>query len=222
MGKVADDLMGKLYATNPYESFPYRDYPLDLQGSDNHPLFRKLITAVRPRLIIEIGSWKGDSAIGMATILKEQQADAAVICIDTWLGSIEHLTGVVPGWDIRRFSRHGYPTLYYQWLANVMHSQCQDLVIPIANTSVNAARWLLQQGIVADLIYVDGSHEEDDVHQDLCCFWKLLRAGGIIFGDDWDAYWYGVVCAVNRFAREKDIRLWVVDKKWILRKREAP
>jgi hypothetical protein len=212
--------MAKLYANDPYATFPYQEYALDLQGGPDDPLFQRLIHVVRPRVVIEVGSWKGTSAIRMAKLLKEQNADAAILCIDTWLGAVEHLTASVsvPGWDIRPYLKHGYPSLYYQFLANVMHSQCQDMIIPIPNTSVNAARWLLNQKIPADLIYVDASHEEDDVYQDLCHYWKLLRPGGIMFGDDWHAYWYGVICAVNRFIKERGLGLQIIDQKWLTKK----
>jgi predicted O-methyltransferase YrrM len=218
MATVAADLMGKLHDVNPYANFPLRDYRLDLQGGQADPLFRRLFTDVRPRLIVEVGSWKGDSAIAMATILAENKADAAVVCVDTWLGSLEHLTGAVPGWDIRPYVRHGYPTLYYQFLANVLHSGCQDRIVPVPNTSANAARWLQHHRITADLVYLDGSHEEDDVYQDLGHFWKIVRPGGVLFGDDWHAYWYGVICAVNRFARERQLHLQIANQKWLLQK----
>src|SRR5262249_37008118 len=145
-------------------------------------------------------------------------ADAAVICVDTWLGSIEHWQGCVRGWDIRPYLKHGYPALYYQFLANVLHSKCEDLIVPVPNTSTNAARWLHRQQVTADLVYIDGSHEEDDVYQDLCNYWKLLRPGGVLVGDDWHAFWFGVICAVNRFVRERDLPLQVVGQKWLLQK----
>jgi hypothetical protein len=169
-------------------------------------------------MIIEVGSWKGDPALGMAEIIREAGIEAAIVCIDTWLGSLEHLAGTVRGWDLRPYLRHGYPTLYYQFLANVMHRGCQDLIVPLANTSANGARWLARQQITADLVYIDGSHEEDDVYDDLCRLWRLLRPGGALCGDDWHAYWYGVICAVNRFARERELSIELSEQQWILRK----
>ena len=141
-----------------------------------------------------------------------------MICVDTWLGSIEHWKGCIRGWDIRPYLKHGYPTLYYQFLANVLHQECHDVVVPVPNTSSNAARWFSGQQIVADLVYLDGSHEEDDVYSDLCNYWKLLRPGGVLVGDDWHAYWFGVICAVNKFVRERDLPLEISGQKWLIRK----
>jgi predicted O-methyltransferase YrrM len=218
LGAVAKELMAKLLPANPYAGFPYQNYALDLQGSPEEPLVRQVLTQLRPRVIVEAGSWKGDSAIRMAAILNELQSDAAIVCVDTWLGSIEHLAGTVQGWDIRPYIKHGYPALYHQFLANVMHRGCEDRIIPIANTSATGARWLLRQEVVADLVYLDASHEEDDVYQDLDLYWKVLRPGGVICGDDWHAFWFGVICGVNRFVKEHDLRLQVANQTWLLQK----
>lgn len=222
MTPTAQALLERLRLPNPYDGFQHQEYALDLQGGEEHPLFAKLIAERRPRLIIEVGTWKGASAIRMAKLLQEQQLDAVVVCVDTWLGSLEHLTQAVKGWDIRPSLKHGYPTLFYQFLANVVHSGCQDVIVPIPNASITAARWLVKQGIQADLIYIDGSHEEDDVYQDLVHWWRVLRPGGVMFGDDWHAYWYGVICGVNRFAKEYNRRLQVADTKWLLIKDGPP
>jgi SAM-dependent methyltransferase len=218
VGELASGLIRKLHPINPYSDFPYTDYPADLPEAEADDVLDRLIGDLRPRLVIEVGCWKGAAAIRMASLLKRQGDDAAVVCVDTWLGSVEHWDGSVRGWDIRPYLKNGYPALYYQFLANVLHSRCEDVIVPVPNASSNAARWLHRQRVAADLVCVDGSHDEDDVYQDLCGYWKLVRPGGFLFGDDWHAYWFGVICAVNRFAREHDLALQVVGQKWALQK----
>lgn len=90
--------------------------------------------------------------------------------------------------------------------------------MPVPNTSAIAARFLKRLGIVADAVYIDASHEEADVYEDLVHYWELLRPQGILFGDDWHAIWYGVICAVNRFARERKLPLRVDKTQWAIRK----
>ena len=121
-------------------------------------------------------------------------------------------------WSIRPYLKNGYPALYYQFLANVMHQDMQDYIVPLPNTSATAARWLKKQNLAADIIYIDGSHEEDDVYADLKAYWDVLRKGGVICGDDWYAEWYGVICGVNRFARERDLKFQIADRTWIFQK----
>jgi len=214
MTPTAQAVRERLKLPDPYAGFTAEGYSVDLQGGEDHPWFSGLIAQLRPRVVVEVGSWKGASAIRMASQLRDQQRDAVVICVDTWLGSLEHLTQSVAGWDIRPHLKHGYPALYYQFLANVVHTGCKSYILPIPNVSLTVARWLLKQGLQADLIYLDGSHEEDEVYLDLVSWWKVLRPGGVVFGDDWHAYWYGVICGVNRFAKETGRRIHVHGTKW--------
>jgi len=217
MPKLAASLLALIHPVNPYDAFDPSPYPVDLQGGGGDPVITRLVESTGARLIVEVGSWKGSSAIQMAESLRTARVDGAVVCVDTWLGGLEHMLDY-PGWEIRPYYRNGYPTLYHQFLANVMHRGCQDFIVPFPNTSLIGARWFLRQKIQADLIYIDGSHEEDDVYADLSSYWKVLRPGGVLFGDDWNTTWYGVVCAVNRFARERDLELRFSPNHWILQR----
>ena len=117
--------------------------------------------------------------------------------------------------------RHGYPTVYYQFLANVLYAGLQDYIVPLPNTSGIAARFLEKLKIQADLIYIDGSHDEEDVYADLASYWKLLRPTGVLIGDDWGAgqMEFGVICAVNRFmTKERQLKVQVWDNKWFVQK----
>ena len=74
--------------------------------------------------------------------------------------------------------------------------------------------------IFADLIYIDGSHEYEDVYQDLKNYNPLLNPNGIIWGDDWHIHAHGVVAAVTQFAHENSLNLVNDHKynKWFLAK----
>ena len=67
----------------------------------------------------------------------------------------------------------------------------------------------------ADLIYLDGSHEEEDVYQDIVAWWDLVSRGGVLVGDDWS--WDGVRMAVSRFASENGLTITHRHDKWELR-----
>lgn len=218
MSEVADDLFRRLYNGSPFQGFSAHEWPLDLQGGKEHRLLSEVIERVRPRVVIEVGCWKGANAIRMAQQLSRLGIDGAVICVDTWLGSVDNWANTISGWDIRPTLKYGYPVLYYQFLANVLHSGTSDRIVPLPNTSDNAARLLRHHGVLADLIYIDASHEEEDVYRDVCSYWKLLRPGGVLCGDDWDAYWYGVICGVNRFASQQDLKIQSSGQMWLLSK----
>lgn len=219
MNTFADKIREHLNLENVFDTFPASFYPSTLQQTMRESEFiLNILDIVKPRLIIEVGSWKGDSAALMASYLAERQIDGALICVDTWLGGIEHISCDDPKWGLKQFSKHGYPSLYFNFLANMVHKNVHRLVIPIPNTSLISGRYLKSKKISADLIYLDASHDEDDVYADAQAYWPLLKPGGIMLGDDWSARWHGVICAANRFAREKNLALQTAGEKWILQK----
>jgi hypothetical protein len=164
-------------------------------------LFGTLVDRFNPELIIEVGSWMGESTINMASCLKQQnKLNTTVVAIDTWLGSKEHW--IEP--DLRQHLKlqHGFPTFYFDFLSNVVNNQVQEQVMPLPMPSSIGSEYLYNKlGIeIAELIYVDGSHEQKDVYTDLQGYWKLLKPGGLLFGDDFD--WEGVNTAAHGFAAE--------------------
>ena len=220
MTSLANKILHQIHGTSIYENFDYQSYTSDLSGGETLPIFEKLINQLKPRIIIEVGSWKGRTATHMASLLKKQNRDAAIICVDTWLGGIEHFTNLKnhKAWGINKYKKHGYPNLYYQFLSNVMRTGMQDYIVPLPTTSNIGAQWLKLNKVKADLIFIDASHEEEDVYQDLSNYWDLLKDGGVIFGDDWHSQWYGVICAVNRFAKDKNLSPRLKKDIWLFQK----
>jgi hypothetical protein len=219
--RPAVDLSAMLHPTSPYQDFDASAYPYDPQGwNGDSPLFARLVEELNPGLVIEVGSWKGMSAINLASKLAAQRGDAQLLCVDTWLGSFDWWLqpSLPPLTDMGLVN--GYPRLYYQFLANIVHAGLQDIVVPFPATSTIAARVLLARGIQADLVYIDASHEENDVYMDMAYYWHLLRPGGVMFGDDYRAEYYpGVVRAVADFTAQHGVQHEVVDGQfWLLRK----
>jgi Methyltransferase domain len=213
-------LRGVIHAIDPYADFDASPFPLDLQGwGGESPAFKALILEVRPSLVIEVGTWKGASAITMAEAARDAGLPTQVLCIDTWLGALEFWGDQA---DPDRYQglklKYGYPSVYYQFLANVVWRGLQDRIVPFPQTSSTAALWLRLQGFGAPLIYIDGSHEEEDVYSDLTDYWDLLDRGGILFGDDYG--WDGVRMAANRFAGDVGGTIERLHDKWLIRKTE--
>lgn len=213
-----DELLALLHPRDPFAGFDYAARPFDGHGwGSDSPAFRELILAQKPRLIIEVGTWKGGSALQMASVLEEAKLPGTILCIDTWLGALEFWTDLT---DPERYGslrhEHGWPTVYFQFLANVCHRHLQHRIVPFPQTSATGALWLRHYGLRGDLIYIDGSHEEEDVYQDVLDYWEVLAPGGTLFGDDWS--WDGVRIAVERFAREQNLRVSFSADKWLLRK----
>ncbi|WAC47066.1 CmcI family methyltransferase [Asticcacaulis sp. SL142] len=172
------------------KSDPYSDANqdlVDLQGwaSDNIYLTHA-IEELKPRLVVEIGVWKGGSVITMARRMKELGIDGAVIAIDTWLGASEHW--IDEEWHASLRLQGGYPSLYKTFAANIVSQGLQNYVIPLPLDSINAGEVLKRKGLVADIIHIDGGHDLKSVTGDLEMWWPMLRQGGLLIGDDYHPY----------------------------------
>jgi hypothetical protein len=191
----------------------------DLSGwNGSSSIFKKLIEEIKPKTIIEVGTWKGQSAINMGKSVKELNLDTTIHCVDTWLGAIEFWSSHRETDERNLLQLHGYPQIYYQFLSNVVHNNLQDVILPFPNTSENGYRYFRDNTINAELIYIDASHEEEDVYKDVSNYFKLLNNGGIIFGDDYQS-WSGVRTSVTKFVKENNLKVEIVeDNFWIIKK----
>jgi hypothetical protein len=93
-------------------------------------------------LIVELGSWLGQSA---RWFLKHCP-NATVVAVDTWLGSCEHI--------LKRQAI--LPTLYETFLVN--NWEWQDRLIPFRNTSLAALNFVHGLGLKPDVVYFDSDH----------------------------------------------------------------
>ncbi|MCW9035903.1 MAG: class I SAM-dependent methyltransferase [Rhodospirillales bacterium] len=208
-----EELFDKNYSTNGLSE--------DLQGwlSSQHVL-DTIIDKTKPNFVIEVGSWKGCSAIHMAKKLKEHHSDFAMICIDTWLGSVEHR--LAPHLRDSLNLAKGWPQLYQQFLCNVYLNGFGENILPIPLPSDQAAIILKQFNLQVPMIYLDAAHDEENIRLDMENYWGLLAPGGIMVGDDYTERWPGIILATNKFAelKAKEImgQLMVDGNKWVLQK----
>jgi len=207
--------LSDLHAHNPYEKLNLKAHPADVRGwGSDAPIFAELIARTAPRLIIEVGSWKGASAIHMADTCTQLGLDARIVCVDTWLGAVEFWDDQA---DEERYQslrlRHGYPQVYYTFLANVVRAGHQDTIIPFPTTSLIGASWLAKRGVQADLVYLDASHDYDDVLADCHAYWPLVRPGGVLFGDDRNTF-IEVERAVQDFCRPMALTIHGDERYW--------
>lgn len=119
----------------------------------------------RPRFVVEIGSFTGRSSVLIGNFLRSEYPPTSrhpdpppLLCIDTWLGDL----GMTIGAYYREIldKRHGQPTLYHQWLVNIIGANLTHSVLPLMTTSLLGARILDHLRLHADLIYLDSAHEK--------------------------------------------------------------
>lgn len=150
-------------------------------GGDNE-LLKEMVASVRPKIIVEVGTFLGESAITMGRECARLNLVTAIFCVDTWLGGHEFWT--IPDLGGGLFRVNGYPTLYRKFLANVVAAGLQETIIPIPSSSDAGPLIFAHRNLLADLIYIDGSHQEDSCLIDLTRYYRILRPGGRMFGHD--------------------------------------
>lgn len=207
-----------LHPVNPYDGF-------DSAGREpaaralNREVFLPLIEQLRPVLSIEVGAWKGSTSVVFAEAIRKANPQACLVCVDTWLGSIEHFVNPPSEqWDLRPMMEHGFPRLYEHWMTTVLDAEVEDVVVPLANTSTTAAKWFARTGLRPGFVFIDAGHDEDDVTTDINAWWPLIAPGGVMAGDDWSPMWPGVEAAVSAFCTREGLKAQVSGPNWIVQK----
>jgi hypothetical protein len=150
---------------------------------------------------VEVGSWRGKSSCYLGVQIVNSGKQIRLDCVDTWLGSNEeaHVNdpAVLAG------------TLYHEFMANI---EPFDFIRPVSMTSMEAVKQYADNSL--DFVLVDGSHEYQDVVDDITEWLKRLKPGAMLAGDDYA--WPGVKKAVDELLPDADIighlGLWVYIK----------
>ena len=184
-----------------YERVEELGLPFDGQTfpSALSPVFDQLVSKVGAKVVIEVGSHKGGSAVRWAEAMG---LEGTLYCVDTWLESAEAILNNAKLYTVIR--QNGHPMTYWQFLVNMKSRGLQERVVPIVNTSAEGAILLKAAEVVADIIYIDASHTFRAAYQDICDYWPLLRKGGVMLVDDLTTY-PDVYAAMLRFVAEQGL-----------------
>jgi hypothetical protein len=182
---------------------PLREGPFPSVVPRDNSVFGELVALLRPSLLIEFGSWEGASALAWCVAADEaEMADSPplILCVDTWLGSVEHWMNDYPDseWSRERLNVvAGNPQVFDTFKNSVSVCGYEERVLPFRTTTLVAAAALDRLEVRAQLIYVDAGHDTDSVLRDLRVADQLVTDEGVIVGDDWG--WRTVRLAVYRF-----------------------
>jgi hypothetical protein len=119
-------------------------------------------------------------------------------------------------WNHLSVTEDGRPTVYYQFLANVIAQNLTDIILPVSMSSIIGARFLQTFQFHPQLIYLDSAHEQGETLIELALYWNILQSGGVLFGDDWN--WIAVRCDVKKFMYMKNLTIEHIGRTWILKK----
>ncbi|XP_015947923.1 uncharacterized protein LOC107472912 [Arachis duranensis] len=218
---VRRTLVDRLFnGTSPFSNFPpphaapllRRTKKIKGWGS-NGAVFENLIRRVKPRVIVEVGTFLGASAIHMAELTQRLGLSTQILCIDDfrgWAGFRD------------RFSKipmvNGDVLLYYQFLMNAVNFNKTGSILPVPFSSGSALIKLCEWGVYADLVEIDAGHDFFSAWSDITRGYQILRPGGIIFGHDYftAADNRGVRRAVDLFAKVNGLKIKIDGQHWVL------
>jgi len=206
---------------NPYDGFETVKWPNDWHGWDScHHWFRELTDQIRPRIVVEVGTYKGGSARHVAEGLKERGMDSVVIAVDTWLG--DRILWTFPEHRPSLKITHGRPEIYNTFMSNTIVSGLKDYIIPLPMDSASACKYLQQLCVQSEMIYIDGSHEGGCAYRDIIGYFdNVLLHGGVLIVDDYEPsnpMFEEIVRDVRRFSMERNLSFEVSGVKALFRK----
>lgn len=144
---------------------------------------------------VEVGCWKGKSSSYMAVEIVNSHKQIDFYCVDTWGGSKEHLGGNL---DLEN--------LYKTFLDNM--EPVKEFYVPVKMSSIEASKIFEDKSL--DFVFLDASHEYEDVKEDIQHWLPKIKSGGIFAGHDYDPFW-GVYQAVNELLPnvDKSEQCWI-------------
>lgn len=159
---------------------------------------------------VEIGSWKGKSSTYMGVEIINSGKKIKFDCVDTWLGSQEHINPNSSYYEPLLEIKDG---LYNRFLTNI--EPLKSVINPIRMTSVEASK--LFEDKTLDFVFIDGAHDYDSVFDDIQHWFPKVKVGGYISGDDLD--WRGVNMAV--YDNFENNFISIKGKTWIKQKNQV-
>ncbi len=194
---------------------------------DFHAIYQRAVEeapANETSRFIELGSFLGQSTAYMATLIKDSGKPISFYAVDLWR--------LDPKNDHNKYIAQYGENIFPQFLKNMEACGVKDYVHPIAESTSNAALGFRSQvstsesceinsddpGVSFDFIFVDASHEYENVYWDLVNYWPLLKPGGLMAGHD--IYMDGVKRAVHDYFTKIGLLgyVWTTPSCWLIKK----
>lgn len=140
---------------------------------------------------VEVGSFLGQSTVIMAYLLNKYNKNITFDCVDLFCIS-EYSDGEHENYITKAFKGEFFETFIYNLTKPSLTHKINNIH---KMTSLEAAKKYNNQSL--DFIYLDASHETEDLYEDIKAWWPKLKMGGLLAGDDLDHV--GVPKALAKF-----------------------
>jgi hypothetical protein len=147
---------------------PDRYCPSGIGNWSGHlPFAADLIDALKPSLVVELGTHYGESYFGFCQAIRAQGLSCQAYAVDTWVGDSQ--TGKYGEDVFQEVSAHN--TEHYQSFSTLLR------------TTFDEATKCFNDGSI-DLLHLDGCHTYEAIQHDFGNWLPKVRAGGVILLHD--------------------------------------
>lgn len=155
---------------NPLEHPACLEYPLWLEETawaGHIPFAMFLISALRPRVLVELGAYRGVSYCAFCQAVKTTRIDAKCYAVDTWVGDAH--TGEIEEAVLPKLRAHHDPL--YADFSRLVESTFDDALAHFGDRTI-------------DLLHIDGFHTFEAASHDFETWLpKMSERGIVIFHD---------------------------------------
>lgn len=148
-------------------------------------------------VFVEIGVWKGKSISYFAVESLKKNKKGTIYAVDHWLGSKEHQKN---SWAYDPLTESP-EALYKEYCKNI--DPIRNYIIDIKNSSEQASKNFTNNSI--DAMFIDASHDYDNVCKDIESWLPKLKLNGIMSGHDYN--WKKVKKAVDHCAKKYGFKI---------------
>lgn len=172
-----------------------------------YPTLYKKIVEISPSgsKFVEVGSWKGKSSAFMAVEIANSKKDIEFFCVDIWEENEEYRHEGIKS------------SLYDVFIENM--KPLDKYYTPLKMPSLKAAQKFEDKSL--DFVFIDASHQYENVKDDIITWLPKVKNGGIIAGHDYYVagydYFPGVKQAVNEIFNVNELifseHCWIYNVK---------
>lgn len=179
-------------------------------GQETAPLQLKVLNTICSmtpgNYYVDVGCFFGGFTKVMAKRAKELRGK--VFSIDTFKGAMEAHIDICKKYNIKEM-----------FIRNMTERNLMDVIVLMEKSSLEACKEFGDESV--DLVFIDADHRYSAVKEDIKCWYKKLKPGGVLCGHDYDgdqfddAYLeidshknrhHGVIKAFNLFLASKGIK----------------
>jgi hypothetical protein len=131
------------------------------------PFVNDLIAALRPSLLVELGTHYGESYFGMCQAVQENSVSSNCYAVDTWQGDPH-----AGFYDESVFTDvNSYNERYYKPFSKLLRTTFDDARKNFADETI-------------ELLHIDGLHTYDAIRHDFDAWFPKVRPGGVVLLHD--------------------------------------